>query len=40
MLAELVRRWTNERPSASSLETELDALRTKTRRLFDTIFAH
>ena len=40
MVAYLVSRWTGERPSASSLEHELDALRVKMRRLFDSIFGH
>jgi [glutamine synthetase] adenylyltransferase / [glutamine synthetase]-adenylyl-L-tyrosine phosphorylase len=40
MIAELVSRWTGERPSASSLEHELDGLRVKMRRLFDSIFGH
>ncbi len=39
MVAELVRRWTKDRPTASTLETDLDALRAKMRRLFDTVFA-
>ncbi len=40
MIAELMRRWTNERPTASTLDSELLALQTKMRQLFDTIFAH
>lgn len=40
MMAELVRRWTSERLSASTLENELDALRARMRRAFETIFAH
>ncbi len=39
MVAELVRRWTKEPSSASALEAELDALRAKMRRLFETVFA-
>ncbi len=39
MVAELVRRWTKEHPSAAMLETELDTLRSKMRRLFERIFA-
>jgi [glutamine synthetase] adenylyltransferase / [glutamine synthetase]-adenylyl-L-tyrosine phosphorylase len=40
MIGELVCRWTGEHPSASTLEHELDALRGKMRRVFDSIFGH
>ncbi|MGH9584379.1 MAG: glutamine-synthetase adenylyltransferase, partial [Bryobacteraceae bacterium] len=40
MIAELMHRWTNERPSAESLEIELSALQTKMRLLFESIFGH
>ncbi|MBV9669657.1 MAG: hypothetical protein JOZ43_01760, partial [Acidobacteriales bacterium] len=40
MIAELVSGWTGEHPSASTLEHELDALRAKMRRVFDSIFGH
>jgi glutamate-ammonia-ligase adenylyltransferase len=40
MIAELMHRWTNERPSAATLETELAALQAKMRRLFESIFGH
>lgn len=38
MIAELMRRWTNEQPSAASLEADLSALQAKMRQLFETVF--
>src|SRR6201996_5330771 len=35
MIADLVRRWTRRNPTASTLETELNALRARMRKLFD-----
>jgi [glutamine synthetase] adenylyltransferase / [glutamine synthetase]-adenylyl-L-tyrosine phosphorylase len=40
MIAELMHRWTNERPSAATLEAGLHLLQTRMRALFDRIFAH
>ncbi len=40
MIAELMHRWTNERPTAVTLEAGLHALQTRMRALFDRIFAH
>ncbi|MBV9764878.1 MAG: hypothetical protein JOZ48_08535 [Acidobacteriaceae bacterium] len=40
MIAALMSRWTSERPTAASLESELLTLQTKMRHLFDSIFAH
>ena len=39
MIAELVRRWTSRRPSASTVEAELNALRARMRKVFDAIFS-
>ena len=39
MVAELMHRWTSERPSAATLESELQSLQTRTRALFDRFFA-
>ncbi len=39
MIAELVSRWTSERPTASTLEHDLDALGARMRRVFEAIFA-
>ncbi len=39
MMAELVNRWTSRPSSAESLETDLLALQTKMRRLFEAVFA-
>ena len=39
MIAELMHRWTNERPTASTLEAGLHLLQTKMRALFDRLFA-
>ena len=38
MVARLVHRWAKDRPTAASLEAELDALRTKMRHVFERIF--
>jgi len=38
MIAELMHRWTNERPTAATLEAGLHLLQTKMRALFDRIF--
>jgi glutamate-ammonia-ligase adenylyltransferase len=40
MIAELMHRWTSERPTAGTLQTELSALQAKMRRLFESIFGH
>jgi [glutamine synthetase] adenylyltransferase / [glutamine synthetase]-adenylyl-L-tyrosine phosphorylase len=40
MLAELMHRWTGEYRSASALQTDLQSLQDKMRRLFERIFAH
>ncbi len=40
MLVDLVRRWTGERPAASPLEDELAVVRSRMRKLFESIFAH
>jgi len=39
MIAELMHRWTNERPSGATLEAGLHLLQTKMRAVFDRIFA-
>jgi [glutamine synthetase] adenylyltransferase / [glutamine synthetase]-adenylyl-L-tyrosine phosphorylase len=39
MIAELMRRWTNERPTEATLEASLYALQTRMRAVFDRIFA-
>ena len=39
MVAELMHRWTSERPSTAMLESELLSLQTRMRALFDRIFA-
>ncbi|MBV9760764.1 MAG: hypothetical protein JO340_09385 [Acidobacteriaceae bacterium] len=39
MIAELMHRWTNERPSAATLDAGLHALQTRMRALFDRIFS-
>lgn len=39
MVANLVRRWTKEASTGSTLDAEIDALRSKMRRLFERIFA-
>ncbi len=40
MLAELMHRWTSERPTAAQLDDELGTLQAKMRRLFERTFAH
>jgi [glutamine synthetase] adenylyltransferase / [glutamine synthetase]-adenylyl-L-tyrosine phosphorylase len=39
MIAELMHRWTNERPTAATLEAGLHQLQTRMRALFDRVFA-
>jgi glutamate-ammonia-ligase adenylyltransferase len=39
MVAELMHRWTSERPTAATLESELQSLQTRTRTMFDRTFA-
>lgn len=38
MIAELMHRWTDERPTAATLEPDLAALQAKMRQLFETVF--
>jgi len=38
MIAELVQRWTGQRSSADDLDSDLLALQTKMRRVFDSVF--
>jgi [glutamine synthetase] adenylyltransferase / [glutamine synthetase]-adenylyl-L-tyrosine phosphorylase len=38
MIAELMHRWTSERPTAATLESELQSLQTRMRAVFDRIF--
>jgi glutamate-ammonia-ligase adenylyltransferase len=40
MLAELVHRWTGENRTADTLASDLSALQSKMRHLFENIFTH